>query len=98
MNGRLQAYDISEMAHLKLALDFFFPYYVDFLRVHMRAHSIFSCSSSHTCDRLNSLMTNLQIAPQITPWSRCNLLRFLFLSTLKLAYGSSIVYGQNVQV
>jgi hypothetical protein len=40
MNNKLQAYDISKIAHLELALDLFFTYYLDVLKVHMRAHSI----------------------------------------------------------
>ena len=57
-----------------------------------------SLSSRHTCHRLKSYMTNLWITPWLTPWSSLNLLHFLLLSTLKPTYGSSIGYGQILQV
>jgi hypothetical protein len=57
-----------------------------------------SYSSRHTLYRLNSLMTNLRISPWITPWSSYILLYFQLLTILKPTYGSSIVYGQVLQI
>ena len=54
--------------------------------------------SRYTCNRLNSLMTNLWITPW-TSWSSLDILHFLLLlhSTLTPPYGSSIVYGHNLK-
>jgi hypothetical protein len=57
-----------------------------------------SYSSRHTWYRLNTLMTNLWITPWIIPWSSHNLLYFHLLTNLKPTYGSSIVYGQVLQI
>jgi hypothetical protein len=57
-----------------------------------------SYSSRHTIYRLNSFMTNLRITPWITTWSSHNLLYIQLLTTLNPTYGSSIVYGQVLQI
>jgi hypothetical protein len=53
-----------------------------------------SYSLRHTWYRLNYLKSNLPITPWISPWSSHN----LPLTTLKPTYGSSIVYGQVLQI
>jgi hypothetical protein len=57
-----------------------------------------SYSSRHTQYSLNSLMTNLHITPWITPWSSHNILYFYLHTILKPTNGSSIVYGQVLQI
>ena len=56
-----------------------------------------SYSSIHTCHRFNSHMTNLWITLW-TPWSPLDPLHVLLLQTLKPTYGSTIAYGQFLQV
>ena len=76
MDGKLQAYDIFELAHLELAPHFFFLHYVDVLKLHMRAHLIFFFNTY--------LLLKLR--------------QFLLIATLKPTYGSSIAYGQLLQI
>ena len=60
-------------------------------------HTTSSYSSKHTCHRLNSLMTILRITPW-TYWPSLDLLHFLLIATLKPTNGSSLAYGQVLQV
>jgi hypothetical protein len=41
MGGKLQAYDLLEIAYLEFAHHFSFLPYVDVFKIHMRAHSMF---------------------------------------------------------
>ena len=71
MDGKLQAYDLFELAHLELALHF-----VDVLKLTLRAHFIFIFKTYLTLD----------------------LLHLLLIAILKPTYGSSIAYGQLLQI
>ena len=72
MDGKLQAYDLFELAHLELAL-----HSDDVLKLTLRAHFIFIFKTYLTLDILHQL---------------------LLIATLKPTYGSSIAYGQLLQI
>ena len=76
MDGKIQAYDIFEIAHLELALHFFILHHVDVLKLNLRAHFIFIFKTYLTLD----------------------LLHLLLIAILKPTYGSSIAYGQLLQI
>ena len=77
MDGKLQAYDLFELAHLELALHFFILHHVDVLKLNLRAHFIFIFKTYLTLDILH---------------------HFVLIATLKPTYGSSIAYGQLLQI
>ena len=56
MDGKIQANDLFEMAHLELTHHFFCLHLVDVLKIHMRAHSIFFFKTYLSLDILHFLL------------------------------------------
>ena len=56
MDGKLQAYDLFELAHLELALYFFILHHVDVLKLTLRAHFIFIFKTYLTLNILHQFL------------------------------------------
>ena len=75
-------------------ISFTFYFFIILMSWRYAWHTTPSYSSRHTCHRINSLMTILRITPWIY-WPSLDLIHF---ATLKPTNGSSIAYGQILQV